>query len=293
MLILYLSFILLCLIPCGASQKDGVVCGPAPAWFESVDMSVDILKTGFHRELLYEVHHDPAPHVIKALVIQRLPSGVYMDQYQLASLREDTGLQVLLDSAVSLEDPAHLSSAFTALVYLSPSDGLPGLLQAVVPFHGRYHRPSSSGGWERVSIERPRLLLRVENCRCISGTPYIIKWLRARQNRSEWFGVQCAMVEKLARFTKINQHVNTQKTHAGDTLPSSVPHPVVEAPCTVQNQSLCSWLDIQGLQVPDSVTLELPVGDFSLMSPVCAGTILATLLCCAALFRTIWKHGMF
>ncbi|XP_036442415.1 phosphatidylinositol-glycan biosynthesis class X protein [Colossoma macropomum] len=242
MLILYFALSVFRLIPCGASQKDEVICGPASAWFESVDMSVNIAKRGFHRELLYEVQHDPTPHVIKALVIQRLPSGVYMDQYQLASLREDTGLQVLLDSAVSLEDPAYMSSGFSALVYLSPADGLPGLLQAAVPVHGRYHRPSSSGGWERVYIEGPRLLLRPESC---------------------------------------------------ETLPSGLPHRVVEAPCTVQNQSVCSWLEIQGLQVPDSVTLELPVGDFSLTGPVCAGTILATLLCFALLFRTIWKHGIF
>lgn len=68
--------------------------------------------------------------------------------------------QVLLDSALDLEAPAHVSSAFSALVFLSP----PEPLQAAVPVHGRYHKASSSGGWERVVIEPPRLLLRSEHC---------------------------------------------------------------------------------------------------------------------------------
>ncbi|XP_072516107.1 phosphatidylinositol-glycan biosynthesis class X protein [Salminus brasiliensis] len=241
MITLYFALIVFCLIPCGDSHTDEIICSFAPSWLESVVLSVNVGKRGFHRELMYEVKHDPTPHFIKTLLVQRLPSGVYMDQYQLASLKEDTGLEVLLDSAVSLEDPAYVSPAFSALVYLSPAAGM---LQAAVPVHGRYHRPSGSGGWERVTIERPRLLLRAESC-------------------------------------------------ATETLLTDLPHRVVKAPCTVHNQSLCSWLEIQTLQVSGSVSLELPVGDLSLAGPVCAGTVLATLLCCALLFRSIWKHGIF
>ncbi|XP_026864225.1 phosphatidylinositol-glycan biosynthesis class X protein [Electrophorus electricus] len=238
MLFLYFFLTVLCIIPHGASQKGSVSCGLASTWLESVVLSINIVKEGFHRELVFEIRHDHAPCDVQVLLVQGLPSGVYIDQYQLASLREDTGLQVLLDSAVDVEDPAYASSGFSAMVYLSS----PGLLQAVVPFHGRYHRPSTSGGWEQVPISSPRLLLRPEHCKTVTPTP---------------------------------------------------PHKVVEAPCTVHNESLCSWLEIEGLQVLGFVSLEFPVGDFTLAAPVCAGTALVTMLCCAFLLRTIWKHGTF
>ncbi|XP_060797252.1 phosphatidylinositol-glycan biosynthesis class X protein isoform X3 [Neoarius graeffei] len=193
MLVLHFALTVLCAIICGASQKDGVGCEFAASWLESVVMSMKLTKQGFHRDLVYEVRHEPTSHLFKALLLHTLPNGVYMDQYQLADLREEMGLQVLLDSALDLESPAHVSSTFSALVFLGP----PEPLQAIVPVHGRYHKASSSGGWERVIIDPPRLLLRSEHC---------------------------------------------------DTVDPGLPHRVVDAPCTIQNQSLCSWLEIHGLQ---------------------------------------------
>ncbi|XP_076847708.1 phosphatidylinositol-glycan biosynthesis class X protein [Brachyhypopomus gauderio] len=238
MIFLYFPLTVLCIIPHAASQNGGVSCALTSTWLDSVVLSINIEKEGFHRELVYEVRHDPAPCHVKYLLVQSLSSGVYTDQYQLASLGEHTGLQVLLDLPVGLEDPAYASNEFSAMVYLSS----PGPLQAVVPVHGRYHRPSTSGGWVQVPIDTPRLLLRPEHCKTATPIP---------------------------------------------------PHKVADAPCSVHNESLCSWLEIEGLQVLGSVSLEIPVGDFSLTAPVCAVTVLVTMLCCTVLFRTIWKHGTF
>ncbi|KPP65663.1 phosphatidylinositol-glycan biosynthesis class X protein precursor-like [Scleropages formosus] len=72
------------------------------------------------------------------------------------------------------------------------------------------------------------------------------------------------------------------------------PHPpdkLVEAPCTAHNTSTCSWLEIQHWQDQQAVSLELPVGDQSLMVPVCAGTLLVTLLCCGLIARAVWARG--
>lgn len=41
------------------------------------------------------------------------------------------------------------------------------------------------------------------------------------------------------------------------------------------------------------MSLEIPLGDGSLVEPVCAGTLLVTLLCCVILSRSIWMHGVF
>lgn len=57
-----------------------------------------------------------------------------------------------------MEAPEYLSSGFTALVFLS------GRREAVVPVHGRYHRPSDSSKRVKVELESPRLLLRSEQC---------------------------------------------------------------------------------------------------------------------------------
>lgn len=190
-----------------------------------------ITKAGFHRDLIYSVEWGKVDHDVKALLVQKLPSGVYMDEYQLETLRHDTGLEVLLDSKVDLEAPEYLSSGFTALVFLS------GKHEATVPVHGRYHRPSnSSQKCVTVEIQAPRLFLRSDQC-------------------------------------------------------VSHRHEATEAPCTVRNHSLCSWMEI--LQDSGSVSLEIPVGDSSMLLSVCVGTVLTASLSCVFLLRSIWRHGTF
>ncbi|KTF94914.1 hypothetical protein cypCar_00033921 [Cyprinus carpio] len=146
---------LLCFIHRGNSEEAD--CFPSE-WLKSVSMSVKISKAGFHRDLHYRVQWSKTEQEVHALLVQKLPSGVYMDEYQLDTLRRDTGLEVLLDSKVDVEAPEYLSSGFTALVFLS------GRREAVVPVHGRYHRPSDSSKRVKVELESPRLLLRSEQC---------------------------------------------------------------------------------------------------------------------------------
>uniref|UniRef100_A0A671N0V3 Phosphatidylinositol-glycan biosynthesis class X protein n=1 Tax=Sinocyclocheilus anshuiensis TaxID=1608454 RepID=A0A671N0V3_9TELE len=126
-------------------------------------------------------------HDVQALLVQKLPSG----RIPAGNTEVNTGL-VLLDSEVDLEAPEYLSSGFTALVFLA------GTHEAVVPVHGRYHRPSDSSKPVKVDIEPPRVLLRSDQCR---------------------------------------------------TLGAGVRGVVVEAPCTVSNHSICSWMEILDLVV--------------------------------------------
>ncbi|XP_036378694.1 phosphatidylinositol-glycan biosynthesis class X protein [Megalops cyprinoides] len=226
----------------GAAHAEKDNCGFSGKWLDSVAVSRDLLKRGFHRELKTTVQYGPlSPDGLQALLVQTLPRGVFMDPYQLASLHQDTGLQVLLDSEVDLEAPAYLSQGFSAFVYATWDPEIPGRLQAAVPIHGRYRRPSGSGrGWERVEIEPPRMLLRREGCQQLLPTP---------------------------------------------------PHVLVDAPCTFRNLSRCRWLEIQLPQGQMDVSLELPVGNQSLVVSVCAGTLLVTLLCCALITRAVWRHG--
>ncbi|KAM9358021.1 phosphatidylinositol-glycan biosynthesis class X protein [Symphorus nematophorus] len=175
---------------------------------------------------------------VRVLLVHRWPRGVYLDPYQLASLSDQSDWQILLDSAIDLEVPAHKTSGFTAYVY--PTGPTPRLLKVTIPIHGRYHEPSFDGKtFTSVNIEPPELLLRTEKC----------TWL----NNLE-------------------------------------PHTVVDAPCTPDNSSSCQWVKLQHQQEPVSVGLQFPVGEGSLVMPVCGGTLLVTMICSVLLSKYMWKH---
>uniref|UniRef100_A0A672LCE6 Phosphatidylinositol-glycan biosynthesis class X protein n=1 Tax=Sinocyclocheilus grahami TaxID=75366 RepID=A0A672LCE6_SINGR len=129
-------------------------------WLKSVSVSVKISKAGFHRSTTQKVGLLGWVNHLTHLLGQNnpiLPSGVYVDAYQLETLRRDTGLEVnAVVVEVDLEAPEYLSSGFTALVFLS------GTHEAVA--HGRYHRPSDSRKPVKVDMEPPRVLLRSDQC---------------------------------------------------------------------------------------------------------------------------------
>ncbi|KAL2090265.1 hypothetical protein ACEWY4_014953 [Coilia grayii] len=139
---------------------------------ERVKVAVNLTKNGFHRDLIYTVQFGaPLFGNLQALLIQNIASGMYMDIYQLQSLREDSGLHVLLDSEVDLEAPAYESPGFASFIYLRSDSSVPGYLTSTVPIHGRYHRPAESKTREIVEIQHPKLLLKSDNCE--NGKPLL------------------------------------------------------------------------------------------------------------------------
>ncbi|XP_076009279.1 phosphatidylinositol-glycan biosynthesis class X protein [Genypterus blacodes] len=78
-----------------------------------------------------------------------------------------------------------------------------------------------------------------------------------------------------------------------DKCPKLYSSEIVNAPCTADNSSTCTcaWFKIwPGPQEKGQVSLRLPVGNGSLVTPVCAGTLLVTMMCCAALSRRMWQN---
>ncbi|XP_061681861.1 phosphatidylinositol-glycan biosynthesis class X protein [Syngnathoides biaculeatus] len=67
-------------------------------------------------------------------------------------------------------------------------------------------------------------------------------------------------------------------------------HATLEAPCTADNTSTCLWIQVQQKQRPADKTLRLPVGDGSLVTPVCGVTLAVTTICCLVLSKYMWKH---
>lgn len=210
-------------------------------WVETSLVSVEIIKKGFHREVVTTVELNPdVLNGVRVLLVHRWPRGVYVDPYQLASLSDQRDWQILLDSAIDLEVPAHKTAGFVTYVYPTPDGPTPTLLKITIPIHGRYHEPSFDGEtFTSVDIEPPELLLWTEEC------------------------------------TQIN---NVE------------PHTVVGAPCTPNNSSTCLWVKLQPHQERGPLGVLFPVGDGSLVTPVCGGTLLVTMLCCVALSKHMWKH---
>ncbi|XP_060887682.1 phosphatidylinositol-glycan biosynthesis class X protein [Labrus mixtus] len=244
---MYLSLfaVLACLSSCHGSidedEKKENHCDVLKQLLESSAVAVELRKNGFHRELVTSVELSPDDlRWVRVLLVHRWPRGVYVDPYQLASLSDHRDWQILINSAIDLELPAHKTSGFITYVYPAPDGPTPRLIKVTIPVHTRYHKPSFDGeAFTAVEIEPPKLLLRAEKC--------------------------------------------TQ-------LHSFEPHTVVEAPCTHKNLSTCAWLQLPHQQDQGSVSVQVPVGDESLVIPVCAGTLLVTMICCVGLSKYMWTH---
>ncbi|XP_058493882.1 phosphatidylinositol-glycan biosynthesis class X protein isoform X1 [Solea solea] len=239
-----LTFVLTCLATCHCliekDEKEVDYCD-LKLWLESTSLSVEISKQGFHREVTTTVELSPAvPSGVRVLLVYQWPRGVFIDPYQLASLKHQGGWQILLDSAIDLEVPAHKTSGFVSYVYPTPADSTPRRVKFTIPIHGRYHEPSAVGKtFTSVDIHAPELLL--QNDKCL--------------------------------------HLNSLE-----------PNTVVDAPCTVDNSSTCSWFKIQYYQKHGPKKLQFPVGDGSMVIPVCGGTLLVTMICCVVLTKYICTH---
>lgn len=165
--ILFSLFI--CLSTChNVVEKDENLnhCDLLKQWLESSSVSVEITKNGFHREMVTTVDLKPGGmSFVKVLLVHKWPSGVYIDPFQLASLSGQHQWQILLDSAIDLEVPAHKTSGFVTYLYPSYDTLPPTQLKFTVPIHGRYHQPSFVGEqFKFVDLETPELLLRTDDC---------------------------------------------------------------------------------------------------------------------------------
>lgn len=241
-LLLYLLFV--CFLQCHAiNDHDGSLeCNFLD--YVNSDVSLELKKSGFHRELMTSVRFNKHGLLDKALLVYTWPKDIYVDPYQLASMKDQRNWEILLGSTIDLETPAHKSPGFRTYLYLHLEESTTGQINLMIPIHGRYQKPSFKGNdFISVIIPPPDLLLRtVQNC--------------------------------------------TQLTNRKSFS-------LVEAPCTANNSSTCQWIKIHHhQQLPDPVTLQLPVGDASQIIPVCGGTLVLTIICCAALSILAWTHRL-
>ncbi|XP_015492482.1 phosphatidylinositol-glycan biosynthesis class X protein isoform X2 [Parus major] len=136
---------------------------------QDTTVTQELLKEGFHRDLLVKVElgEDAGGCAVAAQL--RLPPGIYVDPYELATLQQNNLTKaVLFPDVIDVEAPEYLARDLLLLLFLEPDAHCSRCFRAAVPVHARYHRPAE-GTWEAlVVLENPEVLL----CCCHKGPRY-------------------------------------------------------------------------------------------------------------------------
>ncbi|MEE6500800.1 hypothetical protein FKM82_003936 [Ascaphus truei] len=136
----------------------------------------EILNTGFHRELVTRLDVQGFAEQVNSCSIvfkENVPSGLFLDPYQLSSLRKHNLTEVLLLESVDVEAPEYLSQEHAALVYAKPDPACTHCFISTVPVHARYHRPSAEIRETSFTLRNPQLLIHCSKDFPPSGCPQL------------------------------------------------------------------------------------------------------------------------
>ncbi|KAM4772069.1 phosphatidylinositol-glycan biosynthesis class X protein [Rhinophrynus dorsalis] len=122
----------------------------------------EILNSGFHRDLVTRLDIPGFAEQVNSCRIlfqENIPSGLFLDPYQLSSLWQHNLTEVLLLTSVDVEAPEYLSTEHTALVYAKPDPVCRHCFFSTVPVHIRYHRPSAASHSVSLILQKPEVLI--------------------------------------------------------------------------------------------------------------------------------------
>ncbi|XP_045859601.1 phosphatidylinositol-glycan biosynthesis class X protein [Meles meles] len=123
----------------------------------------EVLKDGFHRDLLIKVKFGESIEDLQTcrlLIKQYIPTGLFVDPYELASLRERNITEaVMVSEDFNIEAPNYLSKESEVLIYARQDSQCIDCFQAFLPVHYRYHRPHSKDGETFIVVNNPDLLM--------------------------------------------------------------------------------------------------------------------------------------
>ncbi|NWH92232.1 PIGX protein, partial [Aegithalos caudatus] len=120
----------------------------------------ELLKEGFHRDLLVRVElgEDAGGCAVAARV--PLPSGIYVDPYELATLQEHNLTKaVLFPDVIDVEAPEYSARGLVLVLFLERDVRCSRCFRAAVPVHARYHRPADGAREALVLLGSPEVLL--------------------------------------------------------------------------------------------------------------------------------------
>nr|XP_058152431.1 phosphatidylinositol-glycan biosynthesis class X protein [Dasypus novemcinctus] len=123
----------------------------------------EVLKDGFHRDLLIKVKFGESIEDLQTcrlLIKLYIPTGLFVDPYELASLRERNITEAMMVSEnFNIEAPNYLSKESEVLIYARQDSQCIDCFQAFLPVHYRYHQPYSKDGETFIVVNNPDLLM--------------------------------------------------------------------------------------------------------------------------------------
>ncbi|XP_072201010.1 phosphatidylinositol-glycan biosynthesis class X protein [Excalfactoria chinensis] len=126
-------------------------------------VSQELLKEGFHRELLVKAELGGTGQWTEGCTVAartQLPTGVYVDPDELASLQQHNITKaVVIPDVVDVEAPEYSATALTVVLYLQPDPHCWHCFRAALPVHGRYHRPAEHSEDALVALKSPEILV--------------------------------------------------------------------------------------------------------------------------------------
>ncbi|XP_069884962.1 phosphatidylinositol-glycan biosynthesis class X protein [Dipodomys merriami] len=123
----------------------------------------EVLKDGFHRDLVIKVKFGESIEDLQTcrlLIKHYIPTGLFVDPYELASLREKNITEaVMVSEHFNIEAPNYLSRESEILMYARKDVQCIDCFHAFLPVHYRYHRPQSKDGETHIVVNNPDLLM--------------------------------------------------------------------------------------------------------------------------------------
>ncbi|XP_039345487.1 phosphatidylinositol-glycan biosynthesis class X protein isoform X2 [Mauremys reevesii] len=219
----------------------------AQATCPDITVTQQLLKEGFHRDLLTKVELGAGDEAIGSCTVaikEHLPTGLYVDPYELASLQQHNLTEALMiPDIVDVESPEYLATDLAIVVYMKPDPQCASCFKAMLPVHCRYHRPTEDDGEALTLLKSPEILIHCHksNPHPREGELYPLIWI---------FKMGVLTVGLLLRIW----------TDKGFPSVECWKYSEVEAPCSVRNRHTCHWNIVKYKHVNTEVILKVPVG---------------------------------
>ncbi|NWW55200.1 PIGX protein, partial [Pedionomus torquatus] len=130
---------------------------------QDATVTQELLKEGFHRDLLVKVELGAVGEDAEGCTVAaraRLPPGIYVDPYELASLQQHNLTKVvLIPDVIDVEAPEYLATELLVLLHMEPDTRCSRCFRAAVPVHGRYHQPAAESEDALVVLKSPEVLV--------------------------------------------------------------------------------------------------------------------------------------
>ncbi|XP_062963736.1 phosphatidylinositol-glycan biosynthesis class X protein [Cynocephalus volans] len=164
----------------------------------------EVLKDGFHRDLLIKVKFGESIEALQTcrlLIKQNIPTGLFVDPYELTSLLERNITEAMMVSEnFNIEAPNYLSKESEVLIYARQDSQCIDCFQAFFPVHYRYHRPHSKDGETLIVVNKPDLLMHCDQefpiLKCWGQSEVAAPCAWKNKNICQWNNVKYKLVYK-------------------------------------------------------------------------------------------------